>query len=666
MKATKGLLASGIAALALLLTACPGPISGTTPTITSFTANPPTLTAGETSTLEWVVTGDAPITLSIDNGVGPVTGTSATVEPSVTTTYTLTAKNAAGEATRQATVTLNPAPESTIDLVVGTYNFGALLEETLTALSFYFNLEEDDLPDEDVTLRVTGPTDWNGGDVLELTVSPEEVASGWIWSFAPTAIVSGEYRLEAEILGESYTSSSSPDIAQLLPVPQNVAATSFDETMVSGAWDAAAGAKSYRPTLYDAPVRLDAEIFSSALTTETSIALDGLELASGEYFLGVLAFNIDRTVAGQPEKPAQFNVSVAVSETFVVGGGSESCADPVAIPDANLQQAIRNMLGKPTGDITCTDMESLTELEANERGISNLEGLQFADNLIGLELDDNTISDISALEDLTELQYLFLQRNNVSDVSPLAGLTRLVALIMNDNTIADLSPLANLADMQYLYVSDNPVGSLAVVENYPGLLELGAARAGVTDLSSLMGKALTYLWLNGNETLEDFSVLSGMNTLEALLVGGTGFGDEEMPLLATMTALKRLQLWTNDVSDISVVANLELEELDIGGTDVRNLSPLHDRTGIITFTAYGLELENADIDFLRDFMQLESLRLEGNHLTDISALVENMGIGDGDVLNVSNNLLNLSDASVQADIQALLDRGVNLTYEPQQ
>ena len=47
---------------------------GTAPTIDNFTANPTQITAGQSSTLSWSVTGTSPITLSIDNGVGTVTG----------------------------------------------------------------------------------------------------------------------------------------------------------------------------------------------------------------------------------------------------------------------------------------------------------------------------------------------------------------------------------------------------------------------------------------------------------------------------------------------------------------------------------------------------------------------------------------------------------------
>lgn len=86
----------------------PGP-SG--PTITSFTATPSSISAGQSSTLSWSVAGAT--TISIDNGVGSVTSlTTKAVSPAQTTTYTLTATNSGGSATARVTVTIRAASDT--------------------------------------------------------------------------------------------------------------------------------------------------------------------------------------------------------------------------------------------------------------------------------------------------------------------------------------------------------------------------------------------------------------------------------------------------------------------------------------------------------------------------------------------------------------------------
>jgi hypothetical protein len=57
--------------------------------IQSFSASPGTITAGQTTTLTWVVEGAKDVTLS---GVSATPASSAVVAPSHTTTYTLTAR----------------------------------------------------------------------------------------------------------------------------------------------------------------------------------------------------------------------------------------------------------------------------------------------------------------------------------------------------------------------------------------------------------------------------------------------------------------------------------------------------------------------------------------------------------------------------------------------
>ena len=81
------------------------------PTITSFSANPSSIAAGQTASLSWQVSGAQ--TVSLDNGIGSQTNLSSgsvTVSPAVSTTYTLTATNSGGSDTRTANVIVVPAP----------------------------------------------------------------------------------------------------------------------------------------------------------------------------------------------------------------------------------------------------------------------------------------------------------------------------------------------------------------------------------------------------------------------------------------------------------------------------------------------------------------------------------------------------------------------------
>jgi alpha-tubulin suppressor-like RCC1 family protein len=96
--------------------------------ISSFSATPASISAGQTVSLSWIVTGAT--SLSIDQGVGAVMGTSVAVSPAVTTTYTLTATNPGGSVSATAIVTVAAqATYSVGGIVSGLVGSGLVLQD---------------------------------------------------------------------------------------------------------------------------------------------------------------------------------------------------------------------------------------------------------------------------------------------------------------------------------------------------------------------------------------------------------------------------------------------------------------------------------------------------------------------------------------------------------
>jgi hypothetical protein len=84
----------------------PGSVpTGPSPTISSFTANPTTVSAGQPVTLSWTVSnGEYNI---VAPQAGPVRGTQIVLTPTATTTYTLYSTNQFGQSTATVTVTVH-------------------------------------------------------------------------------------------------------------------------------------------------------------------------------------------------------------------------------------------------------------------------------------------------------------------------------------------------------------------------------------------------------------------------------------------------------------------------------------------------------------------------------------------------------------------------------
>ena len=133
------------------------------------------------------------------------------------------------------------------------------------------------------------------------------------------------------------------------------------------------------------------------------------------------------------------------------------------MPDPALREAVRERLGIPA-DSPLTQaylQEHLTVLQAINKGIVDLTGLEHATDLQVLGLPRNNISDLSPLSGLTGLVWLNLGTNRISDLSPLAGLVNLELLGLSDNQIRDVSPLAGLINLKNLSLVNNQISDIS-------------------------------------------------------------------------------------------------------------------------------------------------------------------------------------------------------------
>lgn len=85
---------------------------------------------------------------------------------------------------------------------------------------------------------------------------------------------------------------------------------------------------------------------------------------------------------------------------------------PVTIPDPALVAALRTALAKPTGDITDSDLLTLTTLRIAGLGIADLTGLEYATNLRILDVRRNAFEDPAALwavlDEITPMYCLYV------------------------------------------------------------------------------------------------------------------------------------------------------------------------------------------------------------------------------------------------------------------
>ena len=315
--------------------------------------------------------------------------------------------------------------------------------------------------------------------------------------------------------------------------------------------------------------------------------------------------------------------------------------EPVNFPDENLEQAIRSAIDKTSGNIYPSDLDSLTQFVAEGKGIEDLTGMEYCDNLIKLDLWNNQISELSPLSELTKLETIDLWSNKISDLTPLSKLNNLKVLWLNNNEISNLSPLQNLTQLEVLLLGINDISNLSPLSELTSLRRL-----------ELYGNAIS-----------DISPLSGLVNLTALSLGSNTISN--ISNLSSLTALQELALWKNHISDLSPIAKLsDLNYLYMGDNNIADLSPLKELNSLRNLWLNDNKI--SDLSPLTNLTELGDLEVKNNDISDIKPLVENGGFGEGDDIDLRLNNLDVTEGSQdREDIQTLVDRGINVKYKPQ-
>ena len=139
----------------------------------------------------------------------------------------------------------------------------------------------------------------------------------------------------------------------------------------------------------------------------------------------------------------------------------------ITIPDRGLRLAIAQTLGIPITNgydpsnptfgqpllarpILASDLASLTSLDASNRGISSLSGLENAINLTSLNLANNSVPSLLLLAPAT--------LTDAIDAGAPHGLQHLQFLSLDNDQVTGLTPLGLMEDMRGLSADYNPIG----------------------------------------------------------------------------------------------------------------------------------------------------------------------------------------------------------------
>ena len=397
---------------------------------------------------------------------------------------------------------------------------------------------------------------------------------------------------------------------------------------------------------------------------------------------------------------------------FLILVVAQSHAQLLDIPDPNLKQAILETLNLPDEiPLTQQEMSRLTNLDAEERDITDLTGLEYATNIRFLQLHRNPIVDISSLAHLTKLEEVHLLGGGIVDLSPLRNLKDLRGLFLGHNQISDISPLAELTHLAHLHLQSNQIVDLRALANLINLRGLWIQDNLVEDITTLANLTqLTHLRLDNNQ-IRDISPLVHLTQLEELHIADNPFYDFS-PLLKlegveldieiseglnvvveipdpNLRQLIREALSLPEAVPLTQGQMLRLTRLEAGGNrGITNLAGLEYATNIrslefhrnpivdISLLAYLTKLEGVhllgcqitDLSSLRNLNNLRGVFLGHNQISDISPLVElthlaHLHLHSNQIVDLSPlvNLINLRGLWIQDNLVEDITILANLT-----
>ena len=266
------------------------------------------------------------------------------------------------------------------------------------------------------------------------------------------------------------------------------------------------------------------------------------------------------TTLGSPpddrKRGVELRDAIAADEKVILPASSESVATTksgrldreISIADPGLRAAIADALSIRTTETTivsdnatkieprlakpimASDLAALTGLDASNRGIADLSGLEYATNLRWLDLSHNKLTSIAKLAPAVSplradantplgprsLEYLSLDDNLIKSIEPLALLGSLRSLSADDNQIFDLKAVGNLLELRSLSL-DRQTLAPAAQNGLP--LDL-TPLAGLRKLEALSIVSVGTAAAETYAKVVDLRPLSGLDSLKTLVLRG--------------------------------------------------------------------------------------------------------------------------------------------------
>ena len=331
--------------------------------------------------------------------------------------------------------------------------------------------------------------------------------------------------------------------------------------------------------------------------------------------------------------------------------GTFAEAKRLRVPEPGLEKALAETLGVPRDELTEELVaKNLRFLDAGNRQLRDLTGLEVAENLEVLDLRQNLIEDISPLADLPNLVRLDLSGNRIQNLSVLESLSldrmkmeisqiqvalqsRTLTKEGKANLIVKLTGVVNRINrgtwsLQILSVANNKLLGLSGVGHLTSLRHLDVSRNSLIDLEGVgQLRNLVTMSAQGNQlgrvesyvdVDKDKEYTPGIDQLKD--ESGNGKRDTD-PLieLRSLPNLINLYLYDNLLTTTHSLSGLpSLKFLLLSGNKLDEIDNLREFKGLIRLALSDNRITT--LDGLEGLPKIEHLYLEENMICDLRPL----------------------------------------------
>ncbi len=318
----------------------------------------------------------------------------------------------------------------------------------------------------------------------------------------------------------------------------------------------------------------------------------------------------------------------------------------VNIPDQNFKTVLNEHLGytapeSETHNPTDYELSTITDLNAYNRGITDITGAEYLVNCLAMDFGSNSIlaesgsqngdpyngmDEVEMIDSDPRLSYEFTiptpenyegEKNDLSNFSVLAGLTQLTHLYINNTGCSDIGFLSGLINLTDLYIGYNSITNISVLANLSGLRNLSLNSNPISDISPISGLANLYYLSNSYNNISDLSYVSTLTNLQYLYVYGNGINN--LAPIQNLNNLSRLGISSNNITDASLLVNkTSLVRLYMGNNPIGDLSFLNNLTQLTGLDIYGYNLSN--FSYLSNLINLTYLRISNNNFKTLEGV----------------------------------------------